>query len=728
MPLADIQHMASEKKLFETTFDFVQFHIYRDLPGYKEHSFLEDHGFEGNSFNFFVTFMLDASASELQMHFDYNPNEFPKEQIEAICEYYGETLRAMVAAPELVCERASLLASAERKKVLQEWNRTECAIPAKFLPQLISERAAEHPEKVAAVFEDEEISYRKLEERSNVIATVLKKQGVGTDVLVGIYLERSLDMLAGILGILKAGGAYVPLDPNYPEERLAFMVKDSGLKTIVSNGSSLSRQSAWGDVQICNLDEVPNEAVEPMHVRISGENLAYVIYTSGSTGSPKGVRIPHKALLNFLVSTKNEPGISSEDRLLAVTTLSFDIAGLELWLPLISGASVMIAGSEAAKDPGVLMDLIEEHNITVMQATPVTWDALLHSGWAGKRNLKVLCGGEAMTRHLADRLLERCGEVWNMYGPTETTIWSSISKVQKDNGPIPIGRPIANTEIYILDSQLNAVPIGSDGEIYIGGEGLALGYLHRPELTNEKFVPHPIKADARLYRTGDIGHYLPDGNIVCLGRTDNQVKIRGFRIELGEIEAVLEQHPGVWKAVLSTRDDGRAAKELVGYWAASESGQATETELKRFLHDRLPHYMIPTTWMQVEEFPLTPNGKIDRKRLPAIQSNATGYRPERGIQPATQFEREVADTWKSILKVGELGVTDDFFEVGGHSLAAMRVVGTLRSKYNIEITLANFFQEPTIQALAAQIEQLVKSHYAKEQEKQNDPEQKMVAV
>jgi acyl-CoA synthetase (AMP-forming)/AMP-acid ligase II/acyl carrier protein len=354
----------------------------------------------------------------------------------------------------------------------------------------------------------------------------------------------------------------------------------------------------------------------------------------------------------------------------------------------------------------------------------VTWNALLHSGWHGKRNLKALCGGEALSPQLAQGLLRTCQEVWNMYGPTETTIWSALHNLKEGDTQVTIGRPIANTEILILDPQLNPTPIGVVGEIYIGGSGLARGYFNRPELTKEKFVSHPFKSNARLYRTGDLGYFLPDGNIICLGRTDSQVKVRGFRIELGEIEAALEEYPAVRKAVIHTREDGSGTKELVAYWI-SNSDRINENDLRKFLQERLPAHMIPTAWMQVDEFPLTPNGKIDRKRLPEVVSITPSTR-HMAAQPATRFEREVADTWKSVLKLGEVAVTDDFFEVGGHSLAAMRVVGSLRSKYNVELTLANFFREPTIQALAAQVEKLVKEHL--EQVAKNHPEQSMVSV
>jgi acyl-CoA synthetase (AMP-forming)/AMP-acid ligase II/acyl carrier protein len=403
--------------------------------------------------------------------------------------------------------------------------------------------------------------------------------------------------------------------------------------------------------------------------------------------------------------------------LLAVTTMSFDIAGLEIWLPLVNGASVVIASSDDAKDTHALATLIKEHSITMMQATPVTWAAMLDAGWPAVKQsqLKALVGGEALSRTLADRLIDACGEVWNMYGPTETTIWSAISRVKRGDGPITIGRPIANTEIYVLDSELNLVPIGSLGEILIGGEGLARGYLNRAELTAEKFVPHPFKRNARLYRTGDLGYFLPNGEIVCLGRTDNQVKIRGFRIELGEIESVLKQHPAIRNAVVATRENA-GARELVAYYIPALTGAVTEEGLRNFVLERLPNYMAPTGWVEVSDFALTPNGKIDRKKLPEFTGHQTN--DERVVLPRTKFEIEIAERWKSALRLPEVGVTDDFFSVGGHSLLAMRLLGGVRSKYNVDVSLASFFEEPTIQALAARVEKLLAEHCAKQEKEE----------
>ncbi len=712
MPLAEIQQLAGGKSLFESTFDFVQFHIYRDLPGYKDHTFLEDHYFEANNFNFFVTFMLDASATELQMHFDYNPNDFPPEQIRAICDYYTESLRAMAASPDAQVDRVCLLPPEERRRVLNDWNQTAAELPVTFVHELVEKQALATPDATAVIFENTRHTYAQLTARANAIATELRRNEIGTDSLVGIFLDRSAEMVASILGVLKAGGAYVPLDPAYPRDRLAYMVQDSGLKIVITSDKLRNQAQELGARKLCILEHVPHGGALSERANLNGGNLAYVIYTSGSTGKPKGVQIPHSALLNFLLSMKREPGLEQSDRLLAVTTLSFDIAGLELWLPLICGATVIVAGSDEAKDPVALSELIRKHDVTVMQATPATWNALIDADWEGSRKLKVLCGGEAMPRKLANELVARCGEVWNMYGPTETTIWSSVAKVEAGEEPLSIGRPIANTEIYILDAHLNPVPVGSDGEIYIGGNGLARGYLNRADLTAEKFISSPFKSGGRIYRTGDVGRYLPDGRILCLGRTDNQVKIRGFRIELGEIESVLEQHSGVRKAVVAAREDASGGKALAAYWI-SRGKKPAEEELRKFVQDRLPAHMAPSAWLELTEFPLTPNGKIDRKRLPdAMASHPT---VEKNIQaPRTRFETDVADAWKSVLRLPEVSVTDDFFAVGGHSLAAMRVVGNLRTKYNVNVTLASFLKEPTVQALAAQVEKLVREFAEKQ--------------
>ncbi len=703
-PLSEIQQWSSGRALFETTFDFVQFHVYKDLPGYKDHSFLEDYYFEANNFTFFTTFMLDASASQLQMHFDYDPNVLCEPQIKAICDYYGEVLAAMAANPDARYENCSLLPQDESHRLLEEWNNTTRSFSDRLLAhQLFEQQAKRTPQAIAASYEGKTLNYEQLNRQANRIAAELHRIGVPSGGLVGIYQDRSLTMLVSLLAVLKAGCAYVPLDPAFPAERLAFMMSDAKL-TVALTQEKFFPNVATSGVQPVDVDALiattQNASLIPdFQTSVGPEHIAYVIYTSGSTGKPKGVQIPHRAVVNFLESMKTEPGMTGDDTLLAVTTLSFDIAGLELLLPLTVGGKVVIASSETTLDPSGLAAALETNGVTVMQATPTTWHMLVEAGWKGRSQLKALCGGEALPPQLAAKLLERCGSLWNMYGPTETTIWSCVHKVKQGTGPVPIGRPIANTQIYLLDQNLLPVPQGSDGDIYIGGAGLAHGYLNRDELTAEKFVANPFDRSNtdRLYKTGDIGRYLPDGEILCLGRSDHQVKIRGFRIELGEIESALSRHSAVAAAVVTAQSDG-FAQSLVAYWAANDSN-ASVTDLREHLQHLLPFYMVPSFFVQLAEFPLTPNGKIDRNRLPKPAHERPELKQE-FVEPRSPFEEEIAATWKQVMKVEKIGVYDNFFELGGHSLLAMQVVARLREKLEIELSIASLFNHATVESLA----------------------------
>src|SRR5438309_74389 len=412
-------------------------------------------------------------------------------------------------------------------------------------------QAKRSPAAIAAVYEDRVLTYDALNRKANQLAQHLRKRGVGPETLVGLAVNRSLEMLIGALGILKAGGAYVPLDPAFPSERLRFMIDDAKLAIFVTQEAIAKQLDQSGAVLVkldSDSDLIARESVENLLSNLTPNNLAYVTYTSGSTGQPKGVQIEHRALTNFLCSTRREPGITVSDILLSVTTLSFDISGLELFLPLICGA-------------------------TVVQATPATWRMFIDAGWIGRERLRVLCGGEALSRDLANDLLARCGELWNMYGPTETTIWSSLSKIDSTVGPITIGHPIANTQFYVLDENLNRLPPGEIGELHIGGLGLARGYLNSPELTAERFFADPFadSANARLYKTGDVARFLPDGSVEFLGRTDTQIKLRGFRVELGEIEAVLTESRNVAQAVVIMREDQAGDQRLIAY-VVSKSG------------------------------------------------------------------------------------------------------------------------------------------------------------
>src|SRR2546425_621375 len=580
-----------------------------------------------------------------------------------------------------------LLTNAERRQ-LSEWNDPGRAYPPSCVHELFEAQVERTPDAVAVVFEDQQLTFRELNRRANQLAHHLRSLGVGPEALVGICVERSLETVEGLLGILKAGGAYVPLDPEFPKERLAFMVRDSGLSVLLTQAHLQAKFSEFHTQLVC-LDS-PRSTIAPQssencRSRVEPGNLAYVIYTSGSTGRPKGVEITHRSLVNFLASMQAEPGLTAKDTLLAVTTTSFDIAGLELYVPLIVGARVVVASRDTAGDGPRLREKLATSGATFMQATPITWRSLVDAGWEGSKDLKILCGGEALPRELANELVRRGRSVWNMYGPTETTIWSTVYQVGSADGPVFIGRPIANTEIYVLDNQLQPVPVGVAGELYIGGDGLARGYRSRPELTAEKFIPNSFsrKPGARLYKTGDRARYRPDGNVEFLGRLDDQVKIRGLRIELGEIEAVLGSHPGVRDTVVLAREDVPGQRRLVGYLVAARTSPPSLSELYSFLRDRLPEYMIPTL-VALDALPLTPNGKVDRAALPA-PDRVRLESEESLVGPRNPVEEVVADIWTQVLGVERVSVYDNFFDLGGHSLLAMQVIARLEKKLGLRI-------------------------------------------
>jgi amino acid adenylation domain-containing protein len=461
----------------------------------------------------------------------------------------------------------------------------------------------------------------------------------------------------------------------------------------------------WASPSVCldtQWQEISRESEQNPAKRIDSDDLAYVIYTSGSTGQPKGVQVPHRALTNCLTSMRQEPGLTENDRLLAVTTLSFDIAALELFLPLCVGARLILASSEIAADGVQLLAALEQFRVTVMQATPVTWQLLIEAGWQGKSDLKILCGGEALSRALAGKLLEMGAAVWNLYGPTETTIWSLRQRVNAiDDRAVPIGRPIANTQVYVLDQNQQLVPAGVPGELYIGGSGLARGYLNRRELTAQKFIKDPFnpEADSRLYRSGDLARYRIDGTIEFLGRIDHQVKLRGFRIELGEIESVLTRHPDVTQAVVMVREDVPGVQRLVAYIVGLDGHSCEVGELRSFVGKMLPDYMLPSVYMFLDALPLTPNGKVERRELPLPDSSQSTY-GGRYKAPRSPLEEMLAGIMTEILNTPQVGVEDDFFELGGHSLLATQVIARIRSKLRVDLPLRVLFESRTVERLS----------------------------
>jgi amino acid adenylation domain-containing protein len=506
--------------------------------------------------------------------------------------------------------------------------------------------------------------------------------------------------------VLKAGGAYVPLDPTHPAERLSYTLQDAAVSCVITL-TRFAEQLADARAPLLALDELSDEiARQPATapgVATKPSDLAYVIYTSGSTGRPKGVEVEHRNVVSFLEAMRLEPGIGAKDVLLAVTTLSFDIAGLEMWLPLTVGARIVIASRTDVLDGHRLMELMETHRVTMLQATPATWRLLLEAGWAGRPTLKGLCGGEALQRDLAAALVEKVGELWNVYGPTETTIWSTVHRVRDPHTAIPIGHPIANTRVHVLEPSGQPSPVGVAGELCIGGEGVARGYRNRPELTAEKFVTVSLPQGGyeRVYRTGDMARFRADGALEFLGRRDTQVKVRGYRIELGEIEAVLATHGGVKECVVVVREDIPGDQRLVGY-VVSTGGARFEPEAARFtLRAKLPEYMVPNLFMTLDALPQTPNGKIDRKALRPPQAlPAQAEDPAADEVLMTPPQRRVAALWRDLLGVRRVGLHDNFFDSGGHSLLLVKLQGALKREFVRDIALVELFQRTTVASQA----------------------------
>ena len=528
-----------------------------------------------------------ADDGSMQVCFEYSNDLFEDATIERIARHYRQLLEEMTGDPGKRISELPMFTAEELAEFVSGSGRT-CAEYRRDarIHDLIEERAGEAPNRVAVACGSQQLTYGELSRRSNQLANLLRMRGVGTDVLVGICLERSIDMVVAVLGVLKAGAAYVPMDPQFPRDRLAFMARDAAVRVLltdersrdllpVDEGTVLSMDGDRDQIDGQSNDAPPNLG--------STTDLAYVIYTSGSTGMPKGVQITHRSVVNLLESMRREPGMTREDCLLSVTTLSFDIAGLELYLPLITGARLVLATRMAAADGRALARLLTEKKVNVMQATPATWRLLIDSGWPGKADLKILCGGETLPRQLANRLLSKCASLWNLYGPTETTIWSTLHRVSEGDDSIPIGKPIANTQVYILDEQFRPVPRGVAGELYIGGDGLARGYLDRPELNDEKFLPHPLVAGERLYRSGDLARFRFDGALQFLGRVDHQVKIRGFRVEIGEVETALARCAAVADAVVVLREDIPGDQRLIAYVIPSPDGEVSPQQLRASL-------------------------------------------------------------------------------------------------------------------------------------------------
>ncbi len=658
--------------------------------------------------NFELFFNIVESSGSLKVDCQYNTDLFSSEMIQNWSEHFIELLSGIANKPSLPACSIPILNKKQTELQLITWNNTGSEYPhAIGVHSLIEKQCRETPDRIAVEFSDTNLSYRDLDLRSNKLAAYLQNLGAAPGTLIGISLKRSQEMLIAMLGILKTGAAYVPLDPDFPDERISYMISDANIKLLISEESVIKQLPKCGativsiDKDARSIDKCSSSTLQSTD--FNPECIAYIIYTSGSTGKPKGVQVPHCAVVNFLSSMKHTPGITQEDTVLALTTLSFDIAVLELLLPLTVGARCLIVNRETAWDGNLLKSAIEKSKPTIMQATPATWRLLLTSGWKGSSTLKILCGGEAFPQDLASELLNRSACVWNMYGPTETTVWSTCYQITDANKPLLIGRPIANTTIYILDDLLQPVPVGVAGNLWIGGDGVTKGYLNRPELTEKAFIRNPFSTDSNdlIYKTGDIARYYSDGNIECFGRSDDQVKIRGYRIELGEIEFAIGKMDTIKQCAVVVCELGKGDVRLVAFIVPKPQKDVTLQEVRNFLHSKLPEYMIPQHISQTDQLPLTPNGKIYRKKLSSLFNLTETAPDEQYVPPSNDLEKLLVQIWQDILGRPKIGIKENFFYLGGHSLLAVQIVSRILKETSVNLTLATFFTTPTIQELAA---------------------------
>ncbi|MFQ4145495.1 amino acid adenylation domain-containing protein [Chlorogloeopsis sp. ULAP02] len=636
----------------------------------------------------------------------YERDRFADATITRMLGHLQTMLVNIIAHPERCLADLPLLTEAELHQVLQEWNNTSQEYPLdKCIHQLFAEQVERTPDAVAVVFENQQLTYRQLNQQANQLAHYLQKLGVGPEVLVGICVERSPLMVIGLLGILKAGGAYVPLDPSYPQQRLAFMLENSQTPILLCQ-HHLAENLPTDKTQLLCLDinwkQIAQESKENPVCNIQPENLAYVIYTSGSTGKPKGAMNSHQGICNRLLWMQDTYQLTAVDCVLQKTPFSFDVSVWEFFWPLLTGARLVIARPDGHRDPTYLVNLVQQEQLTTLHFVPSMLQAFLESeGLENCKSLKrVICSGEALSVELQKRFFNRLqAELHNLYGPTEAAIdvtYWMCSLDSTHHQTVPIGSPIANTQIYLLDKYFHPVPVGVIGELYIGGVGVGRGYLRNPKLTAEKFIPNPFctKAGERLYRTGDLARYLPDGNIEFLGRIDHQVKVRGFRIELGEIEAAINQHPAIQASVVIAQAEGR----LVAYWVAKQQPVPTMSDLRRFLGEKLPNYMIPAVFVQIPALPLTANGKIDKQALPA--ADYLRAESDQFVPPRTPTEVQLAQIWAEVLRVEQVGIEDNFFDLGGDSILTIQIVAKA-NQAGLQLTPQQLFKYQSIAELAA---------------------------
>jgi amino acid adenylation domain-containing protein len=667
---------------------------------------------------FDLTLELSETAEGLIGWFEYNTDIFESETIARMSNHFQTLLEGIVAKPDCQLSDLPLLSNAEQHQLLVEWNNTQTDYPKnKFIHQLFEEQASRTPDAVAVVFAKERLTYRQLDRQANQLAHYLRAHGTNANTLIGLCLPRSLDMVVGLLAILKAGGAYVAIDPTYPDERRIYMMTDSGIGFLLTHSSILANFNSFPEAvaTVCLDDptwikkvaEKPNTKLPPTDLT-SDRQLMYAIYTSGSTGCPKAAQVYHRGAVNLLHWYSGRVPTTVPDCVLLISSLSFDLTQKNIWSPLILGGTLVLMDDEYY-DTDRIIETINYAQVTRINCAPSAFYPLAERPhlWPLLSSLKqVYLGGESivMTRLQAWHEQSEC-ELINSYGPTECTDVVSFHIVQLGELNPPIGKPIDNTKLYVLDKNQSLTPLGCVGELCVGGDGVGAGYLGRADLTAEKFIAHSFKAERqeRLYRTGDLSRYLPDGTIEYLGRIDNQVEIRGFRIELGEIEVSLSQHPSVKHAIVTIRKDTLGNKRLVAYLVGDTEQTPSISNLRQFLKEKLPEYMVPAAFVYLDALPLTPNGKVDRKSLPTLdltEQLAVSY-----VAPRTPTEEILANIWTDVVGIEQVGIHDNFFEIGGHSLLATQLGSRIRSAFEIELDLRSLFESATVVELAELIEE-----------------------
>jgi amino acid adenylation domain-containing protein len=700
---------ASRTPLFQVMFTF---HSTADRDVEVEGLQFRRESAENTSAKFDLSMLIQESKSGLAAALRYNVDLFEQTTAARLLNCFAVLLEAIAAAPQQRISQLALLRPAERAQLLAQGNQSRAAFPDRQTVHSLFEAQVERsPEAVALVFGEQQLSYRELNARANQLGHYLRAAGVGPEVLVGLCVERSVEMIVALLGILKAGGAFVPLNPLYPQERLSFMIADAGLSLLLTEQALLAQLPELSGLQTLCLDrEAARLGAQPSQNLAGGagaDNLAYVIYTSGSTGQPKGVLVQHRGVCNLALAQAQVFGVSAASRVLQFASISFDAVVSELFKTLLTGATLCLARAESLMPVEPLLQVLRQQSISMVTLPPSVLAVLPAEELPALRT--VISAGEACTAELVANWSSEQRQLLNAYGPTEVTVCATSSAPLEGQSRPPIGRPLNNTEVYVLDGQMQPVPNGVVGELYVGGVGLARGYLQRPALTAERFLPHPFTAQpgSRLYRTGDLARYLEDGQLEYRGRSDQQVKLRGFRIELGEVEAVLGQHPAVRDVVVLAREDEPAQKRLVAYLLTAPETPADVMQWRAWLSQKLPDYMLPAAYVLMEEFPLTASGKVDRRALPAPDAG----RPAQGaayLGPRDPLEQLLVDMWQAVLGLDQVGVADNFFAIGGDSIKGAILINQLQELLGEYVYVVAIFDAPTVAALADYLRQ----HYS----------------